>query len=124
MGYDVHITRKAEWFDEHGPSISMDEWKAYIASDPDMRLDGFAEAVLSNGSVLRVRDEGLAVWTAYSVTENTAWIGTGCGEIVVKNPDVEILRKMFDIAQALGARVIGDEGEEYGADGTVVEWND
>ncbi|UPG91504.1 hypothetical protein L2Y96_06975 [Luteibacter aegosomaticola] len=120
MGYDVHITRKTEWFDEEGPTISIDEWKAYIASDPEIRLDGFAEAIVGGGAVLRIEQEGLAVWTGYSNRENSVWIGPGSGGITVKNPDEEILRKMFEIALALDARVIGDEGEEYGADGTVV----
>jgi hypothetical protein len=31
----------------------------------------------------------------------------------VKNPDDEIRDKMKEIARALGARVVGDEGEEY-----------
>ena len=44
MGYEIHITRKTEWFDEDGPEISLEDWKAYIASDPEMRLDGYAEA--------------------------------------------------------------------------------
>ena len=34
MGYEIHITRKTEWFDEYGPEISLEDWKAYIASDP------------------------------------------------------------------------------------------
>lgn len=120
MGYDVHITRKADWFDEEGPTISIDEWKAYIASDPEIRLDGFAEAVVGGGAILRIEQDGLAVWTGYSNKENSVWIGPSSEGISVKNPDVEILRKMFEIAQALNARVIGDEGEEYGADGTML----
>ena len=30
MGYEIHITRKTEWFDEDGPEISLEDWKAYI----------------------------------------------------------------------------------------------
>lgn len=124
MGYEVHISRKTEWFDDEGPSISLSEWVAYIATDPDMRLDGYAEAAVGGGGVLRVEDEGLAVWTRYSrhgVNGGMAWFYPGAGGIVVKNPDVEILKKMSEIAQALAARVVGDEGEEYGPDGAVVE---
>jgi hypothetical protein len=37
---------------------------------------------------------------------------------VVKNPDTEILKKMWLIAQSLGAKVQGDDGETYGEDGS------
>lgn len=124
MGYEIHITRKTEWFDEDGPEISLEDWKAYIASDPEMRLDGYAEATMENGDVFRTEHDGIAVWTAYSghgVDGNMAWLYPGSCGIVAKNPDREILAKMFEIAQALGARVVGDEGEEYGTDGEMAE---
>jgi hypothetical protein len=38
----------------------------------------------------------------------------------VKNPDPEILRKMWSLAQRLDAMVQGDEGEQYDASGNVV----
>jgi len=60
MGYDVHITRKDEWFSDEGNEISLDEWKQFVESDPDMRLDNFAEAKTPEG-VLRVESEGLSV---------------------------------------------------------------
>ena len=76
MGYEVHITRKAEWFGEEGPEITIEEWKNYVASDPEMRLDGFAEATTPDGNTLRVESPGLSVWVAYSKHEeagNMAW---------------------------------------------------
>jgi len=39
------------------------------------------------------------------------------GNVVVKNPDSEILRKMYVIAQSLSAKVKGDEWEVYRRDG-------
>jgi hypothetical protein len=39
--------------------------------------------------------------------------------ISVKNPDASILRKMHQIALSLKAKVQGDDGEEYGADGEL-----
>jgi hypothetical protein len=49
-----------------------------------------------------------------------AWFGFWGGNVVVKNPDSEILRKMYVIAQSLFAKVQGDEGETYGPDGNLV----
>ncbi|WP_262413857.1 hypothetical protein [Paraburkholderia sp. UCT2] len=54
MGYDVHITRKENWFDESGLKIGIDEWKALVQSDPDMRLDGYASAIVGDANVLRI----------------------------------------------------------------------
>jgi len=123
MGYDVHITRKGNWFDQSRPKISIDEWKALVLSDPDMRLDGYASAVVGDGSVLRVDSEGLAVWTAYAGTGvggNMAWFDLRQGNVAVKNPDGAILGKMWHLARKLDAKVQGDECEVYGADGNVI----
>jgi len=119
MGYDFHITRKSEWFDEEGDEITLDEWREFVNSSPDMRLDGFAEAKTPGGT-LRVESEGLSVWTGYSGHEkdgNMAWFDYFKGNIKVKNPDDEIIKKMYQIAQALNAKVQGEECEVYGEDG-------
>jgi hypothetical protein len=116
MGYDVYITRKHDWFDLKGPSISLAEWLAEVAADPEMRLDGYAETRLEDGSAFRTEREGLSVWTAYSQhgqSGNMAWFLYSNGDVVVKNPDDEILRKMWSIAQKLSAKVQGDDGEIY-----------
>ena len=120
MGYEVHITRKDMWFEEHGPEISLDEWKQYVANDPEMRLDGYAEATTPDGSVLRVESPGLSVWVAYSghdKNKNMAWFDHFENRITVKNPDEEILIKMHKVALALDAKVQGDEGEVYNSMG-------
>ncbi|WP_028206421.1 hypothetical protein [Paraburkholderia nodosa] len=123
MGYDVHITRKANWFDDGGSGINIDEWKAVVLSDPDMRLDGYASAIVGGGRALRVDSDGLSVWTAYEgngVGGNMAWFDFRQGNIVVKNPDGAILGKMWQLAQRLKAKVQGDECEVYGEDGSVI----
>jgi hypothetical protein len=116
MGYDVHITRRHDWSDPKGPEISLEEWLAFVAADPEMRLDGRAETRLQDGSVFRTERRGLSVWTAYSLHDdsgNMAWFLYSHGRVIVKNPDEEILRKMWSIAQALSAKVQGDDSEVY-----------
>ncbi|RDJ19744.1 hypothetical protein DWF00_27435 [Bosea caraganae] len=124
MGYDIHITRKLHWSDD-GPIITLDEWLAYVARDPEMRLDGFAETIVGGGAVLRIESRGLSVWRAYShngINGDMAWFDWSVsGSIIVKNPDMEILGKMWRIAQALSAKVEGDEGEIYDASGAVID---
>ncbi|WP_035536505.1 hypothetical protein [Paraburkholderia hospita] len=122
MGYDVHITRKQNWFDDE-PRISLGEWKSVVMSDDEMRLDGHAAATVGGGAILRVESEGLAVWTAHpqhDVDGNLAWFDYRVGNIVVKNPDAAILAKMWQLARMLQARVQGDDCEVYGPTGDIV----
>ena len=117
MGYDIHITRQENWFDEDDTrQISFDEWKNILSNDNEMRLDGFAEATNTKGDTIRVESKGLSVWTKYSgngLNGNYAWFDYSRGNIVCKNPDDEIINKMLDMAERLNARVQGDEGEIY-----------
>jgi len=81
-----------------------------------LRLDGYAQASLPDGKILRVEDASLAVWTGWSrhaEGENMALFYLSAGNIDSKNPDEEIRRKMWRIAQRLNARVQGDDGEFY-----------
>jgi hypothetical protein len=115
MGYNVYITRGTDWFENDEVQISLEEWLAYVKSDPEMRIDNNAEAQTSDG-ILRYENIGLAVWISYTRHDeagNMAWFDFQSGNIVVKNPDEEILTKMCRIAESLRARVQGDEGESY-----------
>ena len=115
MGYDVHITRRAEWSDK-GDDIRLDEWIAFVRAAPDMTLTGTAEATVGKGEILRVESPGLATWDGHSQKpsgHDLIWFDHRRGKVVVKNPDTEILMKMWSIAQHFGARVQGDEGEIY-----------
>jgi hypothetical protein len=97
-----------------------EEWAELAQSDPEMRLDGFAEAAARDGQIVRTRMAGLSVWTAYSKSGqdgNQGWFGVWGGNVVVKNPDTEIRRNMYAIAVRLSAKVQGGEGEIYGPDG-------
>ena len=120
MGYEVRITRRQNWSDEDGPEISLAEWIAVVGADREMRLDGCAETRGGAGAIIRIKSEGLSVWTVYSRHDdngNMAWFDFRSGNVVVKNPDTEILRKMWSLAQALSAKVQGDGGELYDASG-------
>jgi hypothetical protein len=116
MGYDLHVTRADDWTESESSPISLNEWLAYVEEDPEMRLDNVAVARPEGEPPLVYENEGLAVWTAYSGHDpngNMAWFDYYNGEIVVKNPDDEIISKMKRIAERFGATVMGDEGETY-----------
>jgi hypothetical protein len=58
-----------------------------VEQDPELRLDGYADAPLPNGDVFRAIDPSLAVWLAYSKHQpegNQAWIGYWEGNVIVK----------------------------------------
>lgn len=112
MGYDVHITRKEEWSDEDGPRISESEWRAYVASDPDMVITGVAEHTNLRGETIRLTQPSLTEWRGHS-GHSPVWFSYFEGSLVVKNPDDECLAKMRQIASRLQARVQGDDGEFY-----------
>ena len=123
MGYDVHVTRKKDWSDKSGEEISLTEWLAHVEGDPELRLDGYAEAGLGNGGVLHVDDPSMAVWIAHpehGVRDGMAWIWLSHGNLQAKNPDGPMLKKLWDIAQLLDAKVQGDDGELYDSAGSII----
>lgn len=117
MGYNLYITRKEDWSDEDSSlEISLTEWTSYCQQDDEMRMDNFAEARPSDGSYFKIEKEGIAVWKKYSLdglNGNHAWFNHNFGNITVKNPDEEIIKKMISIAEQLAASVQGEEGEVY-----------
>jgi hypothetical protein len=102
MGYDLHITRKEFWADEEGETIRLDEWQRYVASDSEIESD--PDNPGHENYVLASHPERWPLW----------WWKDG--EIYTKNPDDEVIAKLVQIADALRARVLGDDDEIYGID--------
>jgi hypothetical protein len=102
LGYDLHITRKEFWSDENGPVITLEEWAAYVASDPTVRPDP--------------DNPGIENYVVTSEAGNWPLWWNPSGEIFTKNPDDHAIAKMVRIARALDARVLGDDEEIYGVD--------
>jgi hypothetical protein len=105
MGYDFHITRKDYWADEKGAGISLHEWTEYARRGSDLSLDR-TNPELDNW-ILTKDGRPWPLW----------WNETG--EIVAKNPDSPMIGKLVAIANALGARVLGDDDEVYDEASTV-----
>ena len=115
MGYDLHITRRAHWSDR-GDDIGFEEWEALVAADPELKLEGFAEADSPSGQRIRIESPGLTAWRPGDGRRIVTWFDLRRGEVSTKNPDARIFAKMWSIAVQLRARIQGDEGEFYGAD--------
>lgn len=93
MGYELHITRKANWYDEEGRGITLDEWDKLAAGDPDLLSFHF----------------------------NGPFYDDATGNIATKNPEKPIRVKMHRMAQRLDAKVQGDDLEFYGPDGEPID---
>lgn len=99
MSYDLHITRKKLYVDDEGPDITWDEWKSYVATDPELKL----------APELGKHMVAINIKCGYP----DPWLEWYEGNIETKNPDEPILAKMLQIAAALRAKVQGDDGEVY-----------
>lgn len=99
MGYDLHITKADFWLENKDHEITADAWLKIIAEDPELHLAD------DNGSFV-------ALWSGPSKYSDS-WLDWWKGNIYTKNPDKALVEKMIQIAQMIGARVQGDDGEFY-----------
>ncbi|MBR7826397.1 hypothetical protein KDK95_08795 [Actinospica sp. MGRD01-02] len=109
MGYDLHITRADHWWDHAMYPISLEEWIAVAEAEPRLRKHSvgagrppaftFPGDDGDTGWTLGWRESLITIWKAHDIA----------AELAV-------------IAQKLGARLVGDDGEEYHADGTSTPW--
>lgn len=109
MGYDLHITRRDDWW-EDGENIPEGDWTALVESDPTLTMTGSVSTTTPDGSTISYDSPLLAEWAHDGASIPFDFRS---GRVVVKNPDGPILAKMIEIADSLDAKVVGDEGEVY-----------
>ena len=103
MSYTLHVTRKARWADADGPTITLGEFTALAAGDPELAPDPDND----------VED---FLWLAHPGGPWALWWHAR-GEIMTSSVDAHVLGKLLAIATALDARVLGDDDEQYVAVG-------
>ena len=84
-----------------------------VHADPTLKIDtlSYSNRRTKDGIIER---EHPIVWVGHpdqAIDGPNFWHDDG--RIYRKNPDDPTLRKMIEIAQKLGARVVGDDDEEY-----------
>jgi hypothetical protein len=101
MGWEIHITRAEFWAENDEHPITAEEWLDLVQEDPELTIDA--------------RDNGpyFALWNVHSIGNDHPWFDLFEGSINTKYPDRKTLGKAIQIARRLGARVQGDDGEEY-----------
>jgi hypothetical protein len=100
-GYDAHVTRRANWASHTGSRISLAEWRAYVATDKQIK-----PAPHNSKNDFLIELPGEEVFLLYDPDR---------GELRVTDPSPQTLEKLIQIARGLHARVQGDEGEFYPA---------
>lgn len=103
MGYDLHITRAANWADNLGLEIPADEWLAIVREDPELKPDP------SNGPYA-------AAWRSEDSVHG-GWFDWYEGTVYTTDPDAPTVGKMVSLARLLAGTVQGDEGEAYASQG-------
>lgn len=113
MGYELYITRASSWLDAKQSPISEAEWEAVVAADPELEisLDEWCDLEI-DGKVERIHP---IVWE-HDGDRTPLWFCQGA--VDTKNPGRAAIQKMVELAGKLKARVLGEEDEEYGPDGT------
>ncbi len=111
MGYELHITRADNWMDAADHPIFDAAWTLVVEGDPSLEVrttDFYDHRDASTGKVVRVHP---VMWKAHPEEPAALWLMKG--EITCKNPDEPTIAKLKEIALKLGARVFGDDDEEY-----------
>jgi hypothetical protein len=106
MGYDLHIVRTKDWLEAATAPITKEEVDALVASDPDLAW--------STTDHVDMSDESGAVTRYFMIT----WRGEPCfwwyrDQIQCSGPDDAQQSKLVQIARALNAYAVGDDGEVY-----------
>lgn len=116
MGYELHIIRKKDYDnDRESSSIMLEEWLEYVSADDELELTNGYKTSIPDTETDWVDDPGYCLWTAHSESKpaDKVWFAFWNGVISTKYPDDATIRKMFLIANALNAKVQGDDNEFY-----------
>lgn len=120
MGYDLHITRMEDWSDADGPEITLEDWILYVSRDKSLKIDHEKSAASDPSVASGAKEPGHAFWADWpgrAAGEREAWVWHARGNLTAADPDAAFRRKLFLIADSLGAKLQGDGGEIYNSNG-------
>src|SRR5437764_16190 len=106
MAYDLHVVRTKDWVEAGTAPITKPEVDALIANDPELEWSTTDHIDMSD-------DTGVV--TRYYMIK---WRGEPCfwwyrDQIQCSGPDDDQQLKLAQIARALNAYAVGDDGEHY-----------
>jgi hypothetical protein len=106
MSYDLHVVRTEDWTESASKPITKQDVDALIAAD--------SELAWSTTDFVDMKDETGASVRYYMIN----WRGRPCfwwyrDQIQCSNPDEAQIAKLVQMARALNAHAVGDDGETY-----------
>lgn len=108
MSYDLHITRAQEFYESTKYPITLEEAQHYFANQEDFT---YKKEITSGGGPFAISVEGdFFVWETEDMEIPFRYYD---GRLIVSGGDEWIAEKMKEIAAALNAYVVGDDGEQY-----------
>ncbi|AIR59902.1 hypothetical protein RJE46_00540 [Cedecea neteri] len=96
MGWEMHITRAEHVWDGESHPIFPEEWIQHVNNDSELSFDP------KNGQYH-------VLWRGNEIN----WLDWDTGNISTTSPGQELYCKMLDIAAALNAKVLDDDGRVY-----------
>jgi hypothetical protein len=103
MGYDLHITRAdVDWENEDANPITAEEWLNIVAKDETLTVSW--------------NDENELIVTEWTPIENPnlgRQMDWHHGRVSTKYLPLPAYLKMLELAEQLGGRVLGDDGELF-----------
>ena len=107
MAYDLHVVRAVHWTDASEAPITKSEVDSIIEAD--------SELARSSSDFVQMKDHEGPVANFYMI----AWKGAPCfwryrDQLLRSCPNDAQVVKLVRMAAALGAHVVGDDGERYG----------
>jgi hypothetical protein len=112
MAYDLHIVRTRDWTDAASAPITRQDVDALIAADSELEW--------SKADHVDMRDDTGAVTRYWMIN----WRGQPCfwwyrDQIQCSGPNEAQQFKLTQMARALGAFAVGDDGETYDTGGSA-----
>ena len=102
MGYDLHLTRAMEWTESSADPVSVEEWVATAR----------ASSMLTETTEVDDGSGNPAFLLGGDAMSSPALYWTG-GRVVIRGADESHTAALATIGTALGARLVGDDGETY-----------
>src|SRR5436190_11245531 len=106
MAYDLHIVRTEDWIEAASAPITRQDVDALVAAD--------SELAWSSSDYVDMKDDAGVSTRYYIIT----WRGQPCfwwyrDQILCSGPDDAQVSKLVQMARALKAHAVGDDGEIY-----------
>jgi hypothetical protein len=107
MGYDLHIIRTKDWGDSNEDPVTWEQADALVTSDPELKWAKTATFTGGEPETTFVLKGDFIEWNG------EPWFHWSEDQIIGGSRNEAAIVKLAQMAKALSARLVGDDGEEY-----------